>query len=607
MIITSKFPGRCKACQAPIVVGQRVSWVKGVFGVECCTDELKALRGSVEASRATDATIDYPKPANRAYMPFQRAGIAYALEALDKHGACLIADEMGLGKTIQAIGVINASPAIRRVFIVCPASLKLNWERELGAWGVHSLQVGIFPEPSEITIVNYDILKKVKLDNWDLLICDEAHYLKNDEAKRTKELRRLAGCCKKILFLTGTPISNRPRELWSLLQIMAPATWDPAGSYKGKSFEQGQGGGWWKYAFRYCDAKRSWVTNTKCIWDFSGASNLEELQERLRSSLMIRRLKMDVLTDLPPKVRQVVPLEGDYPEDDGDMGDWSEATYDKKATRVAFTDWSRVRCEQGIAKVPAVVSHISEILDEGQKVVIFAHHKEVIRLLHEELGGVVVTGDTSQAARQAAVDAFQTDPSVRVFIGSIGAAGTGITLTAASTVVFAELDPRPYIMSQAEDRLHRIGQKDSVLVQHLVWAGSLDEKIASILVKKQAVIVAATDTKAEYGIQDEIAWKQCTCLAGEGEAHTLWCDYAEESPEVVAAPEISPKEIERIRAALRTLAACCDGAQSEDEQGFNKFDSQFGKSLAARASLTPKQALAARKMLRKYKRQIGDV
>jgi len=183
-----------------------------------------------EQSRATDAAIDIPAPTGLTYLPYQKAGIAYAINRAN----CLIGDEMGLGKTIQAIGVINADPTIRRVLVICPASLKINWLREMNRWLVipHRIAIanGTFPT-EDIVIINYDILKKhaasLRAMAWDLLIIDEAHYLKNPKALRTIEVlgkynKDLSKAitpipAKQKIFLTGTPITNRPIELWPIL------------------------------------------------------------------------------------------------------------------------------------------------------------------------------------------------------------------------------------------------------------------------------------------------------------------------------------------------------------------------------------------------------
>lgn len=231
--------------------------------------------------------------------------------------------------------------------------------------------------------------------------------------------------------------------------------------------------------------------------------------------------------------------------------------------------------------------------EQSSKVVIFVHHHDVVAALAQEFGDscVTLTGEDSIEKRQIAVDRFQTDPTCRVFIGSLKAAGVGITLTAAHHVVFGELDWVPGNMSQAEDRCHRIGQKDNVLVQHLVLEGSLDSRMARVLIEKQAVIDAALDEIAQEPVVPVV-----------------------NAPVTVARKEYQqadehPMPAEQVRAihhGLRLLKAHCDGAFNLDGQGFSKIDVRVGHSLAMAQSLTQKQALLGKKLVNKYRRQLPE-
>lgn len=480
------------------------------YADDACADALAQAKAqqeaAVAASRAATTDVQVPAPKGLAYMPFQRAGIAYAMARPN----VLIADEMGLGKTIQAIGVVNANPSIRQVLVVCPASIKINWQRELQRWLTRPLSVGIavgsdLPQ-TDVVIVNYDLLARHKAAlaarAWDLLVLDEAHYVKNPKAQRSQQVYALRA--RRRLALTGTPVLNRPVELWPLAHMLAPDVFP--------SF--------WAFVKRYCAAKQ-----LPYGWYLGGASNLAELQEKLRASCMVRRLKADVLQELPPKLRQVLEINSiDAPtrklveEEDAAWKaqearlvklraavDRSKASPKKAAykqavaalrdgVRAAFATMSDLRHRAALAKVPYVVEHLRDVLESAEKVVVFAHHHDVIGQLKAAFpDSVVLTGETAMADRQEAVDKFQTDPGVRLFFGSITAAGLGITLTAASHVVFAELDWVPANVTQAEDRLHRIGQHDSVLVQHVVLDRSIDARIARALVSKQDVIDQALD------------------------------------------------------------------------------------------------------------------
>lgn len=572
---------------------------------------------ALDASAATSATIDVPAPAGRVYMPYQLAGIKYAIN----HGNTLIADEMGLGKTIQAIGLINATPDIKTVLIVVPASLKINWKRELTRWLVRPMTIGIAGVKGDsldanIIIINYDVLKKwrahIDSRSWDLLICDECHYLKNRTAQRTKLVlgywdARKGGAVPGIqaarrLFLTGTPLVNRPIEVWPIANALAPETF--------KSFRY--------FAARYCDAHHDgWGMN------YSGATNLPELQEKLRLSCMIRRLKAQVLAELPAKVRQIIELpengaaaavkadraalarmesqiaDATAARDAATSADeYRDAVAQlRQVTRLAFEEVAAVRHQTALAKVPAVIEHIKEVLDGTDKLVVFAHHRDVVAGIAEAFPGqcVTLTGESSMNARQAAVDAFQNDFNVKVFVGNIRAAGVGITLTAASHVVFAELDWTPAGMTQAEDRLHRIGQTNSVLVQHLVLDGTIDARMAQILVDKQTVLDAALDNEIPT---EEIDLSGIEALIASEKRST--------AAKKRAQADMTPEQIAAIHVNLRALAGVCDGAAARDRMGFNRLDARFGRDLAVRDSLSPGQALAARAMMIKYRGQLGD-
>lgn len=465
---------------------------------------------TLRASRAMAADVDLPCPRGRAYLPFQKAGIAFAIAS----DATLLGDEMGLGKTIQALGVINSVPAINRILILCPSSLKLNWQIEARRWLVRPMTIGIvkgdwFPLTTQMVVCNYDVLSrhehKIKSILWDLVIIDEAHYIKNPKSLRTRIILGQPGKSEPIradrkILLTGTPISNRPIELWPLLHYLDPARW--------KNF--------YRFGSRYCGMKKG-----RFGLEFKGADNLAELQETLRSTVMIRRLKRDVLPELPPKRRQLLVIERDdlaaLMADECVIWDRSRAAVlmarcamsgvpagDKhyrqaveklrKAESLAMTEMSRVRLEIAKAKIPDVIECVRDGLTSGS-IVCFAHHREVAAAIHAAFAAqsVIVTGEQAVIERQGAVERFQSDEKIVLFVGTIGAAGVGYTLTKATHVIFAELDWTPANLTQAEDRCHRIGQRESLLVQHLVVNGSLDQRMAEMIIRKQEIIDMALD------------------------------------------------------------------------------------------------------------------
>ena len=530
---------------------------------------------SIEASQAVSSDMDIPVPAGLEYLPYQRAGIAYAAN----RPATLIGDEMGLGKTIQAIGVINATNP-STVLVVCPASLKINWANEMQKWLVAQREIAIvngggeqIPADPDVVIINYDVLGKhsdaLLSRTWGIVIMDEAHYCKNGKAKRTKVATSIKADRK--IMLTGTPISNRPIELHPIVDYLAPRAF-------GSFFQFGV-----KFAGAYQD---------RFGWHFDGASNLDELQRQLRQSIMIRRKKVDVLTELPEKQRQVIvlPKKGFKEELAREFDGLSDAVANtSEGADIAFEQMSEARHMMALAKSDAVVEHLVEI---DHPVVVMAHHKDVVEKLRSALSAagrtvVTLTGDMGAADRQASVEAFQAGEA-DVFIGTIGAAGVGITLTHASHVVFAELDWVPGAISQAEDRCHRIGQQSSVLVQHIVVDGSIDARLAETLVSKQAVLDKALD---DVVVTDPVSIEEI----------------AEGVTQKVQPKALPKKVVAELQSCCEALARVCDGANRDDAAGFNAIDTSIGHSLASRPTWSPAQQHLAKAMLNKYRQQLFNL
>jgi hypothetical protein len=671
--------------------------------------------------------------------------------------------------------------------VICPATLKLNWAREMKKWLVRPLTIwqasasgSWHASAFNITIINYDILakrsKELRAMEWDLIIADEAHYLKNPEAKRTQAAlgKEKKGVweqepikARRRILMTGTPIPNRPVEGWPIFRYLDPTEF--------RNF--------FGYAIRYCAAAKGAYG-----WDFSGSSNLPELQNKLRASIMIRRLKADVLTELPAKRRSVIEISAngaskavaaesaawDAHESRidslrvaaelskaGSAEEYAEAVAAlREAASVAFSEMSKIRHDTAVAKIPYVIEHLRTAMENG-KVVCFCWHHDVILALeaafngrhdgpdlremdcsetgresrehgtldvplsmwenegrsggvpseghverlssvsaketrqsqvvrvqdgctgetaseegsrpirlhmegysdpdnlsaagdtntlqsqsflgqqplyrqdypgdglcageylgdqlegqrnqaqreHRRIGdvdskppsvpGIAVSlyGATPMDRRQAAVDRFQTDPECRLFIAGIAAAGVGITLTAASHVVFAELDWVPGNVTQCEDRCHRIGQQNMVMVDHLVFEGSIDARMARTLVEKQEVIADALDTITEA--PEPIV----PATPGRERAATESSSRAKITAE---AAKLSDEDIERIHAGLRTLAAMDqDRARDLNGMGFSRIDCEIGHSLAASTALSARQAALGAKLVHKYRRQLG--
>ena len=516
---------RCRACRANI--GSRY-WSNKVESatrlkqycnqraLDIMTDHLKKL----QSSRAVTSDIVVPTPPGLALKPYQKAGVAYMIAHKDTY----LGDDMGLGKTIQTLGFINylrpTTPNLNTL-IVAPTTLSYNWREEIERWivPVNGKLPEIIIVPSNsfeipkrnnlIVITNYekltgdtllgDSLKRV----WDVLVLDEAQALKNWHAQRTQAVLGPEGLMQRAhrsVFLSGTPIENYPKEIWSIAASICPAKF----------------GDWFEYAGRYCGLHRENHGGRSTLVD-TGATHLAELQQRLRSTFMIRRLKSDVLKELPPKRRQLIVL-GDSKVDwsaDPDFKRWKdlyEKDYEAKLahleaaktqeeyanaarhlelfTGVAFKDMSKLRHKTAMAKLPACIEYIDNALKAGlEKVVIFAHHQDVLKELARHYGeqAVSLDGETPQKDRGPIVKKFQ-EGNTRIFIGGLKAAGVGLNLFAASTAIFIELDWNPAKLSQAEDRLCRIGQEKMVHVIHLVLDGTLDVNICKRVLSKMAVV-----------------------------------------------------------------------------------------------------------------------
>jgi len=423
-------------------------------------------------------------------FPFQKKGVAF-LEAKD--GRALIADEMGLGKTVQALAYLQLHQEKRPVIIVVPASLKLNWKKEARLW-MENPNVQILsgtnaniPIIGEILIINYDILPqwvgRLIQIKAQILITDECHYYKNNSANRTKAVKKLGKSIPHVIALSGTPIVNRPVEIFNALSLI-DSTVMPS---------------FWKFAHKYCGARHNGFG-----WDFNGATNTDELHTILSNTLMIRRKKADVLKDLPDKIRSFIPIElnneKEYRKAESDFIAYLReqkgmTAADRASNAQALAEIEGLKQLAVAGKMKQVVEWIRDFMESDEKLVIFATHKFVIDALMKEFSGmaVKVDGSVSGENRHQAVELFQNDPNVRIFVGNIKAAGVGLTLTAASNVLFLELPWTPGDLTQAEDRCHRIGQKESVTIHYLLAAGTIEEKIASLIDRKRRILDSVLD------------------------------------------------------------------------------------------------------------------
>lgn len=441
-------------------------------------------------------------PSGLSLLPYQQVGVKW----IEKVRNPLIADEMGLGKTVQALAFLYNHPESLPALVVCPKVAKLNWFRETMRW------VGIAPDriallegrnesgndtkhngDADVYIINYANIPH-RLDELmglgiKTLIVDEAHNIKNMKAKRTDAVLKLGQVTEFNIALTGTPILNRPKELFPLFKLLKVN--DPDLS------------NYWRYCSRYCGA-----IQTAGRWDFSGASNLDELNVKLRSTIMLRRLKRDVIAELPEKRRIVIPIEIDNREE-----------YVKAETR--FRDWyleqkgrevpdmevlvqiGQLRQVVCRGKLNQTIEIISNLLEEKEQVVVFAHHVEVQQKIAEYFRDIVPTvaisgGMTDTKLRQ--VEEIFRNRDARLCVVSLEAGKEAINLQTASTMVFCELGWTPGLMNQAEDRIHRIGQHHPCEYYYIIGEQTIDEWMQKLLAAKQEIIDHAID-----GISDSTA------------------------------------------------------------------------------------------------------
>jgi len=456
--------------------------------------------GLVALSSATDASLRVAGLGGE-LKPFQRAGVEYLLA----RRRAFLADEQGLGKTIEALAAIEADGAYPAV-VVCPASLKLNWKREIERWlpgrGVRLLSgtaaacpsaeatTAAAGAPAEVTLVNYDILAARLHELCALrpraLVLDESHYCKNAAAKRTQAVQRLSAAVPReglVLALSGTPVTNRPAELISQLRIL------------GRLEDFGSGA---RFGQR-----------------FRGADAHMRLHWHLRARCFVRRLKADVLPQLPAKTRAIVPVELDneaeYRLAERDLVAWLRSQpldlreLDAKVA-AALRAERLVRCNAlkllaARGKLHAALAWIHDFCSSGERLVVFASHRQIQHAVCARFPAALhILGEDSALARDRALQAFQAPDageSNQLLVCSTDVAGHGLTLTRSSNVAFMELAWTPAKHDQAEDRCHRIGQQDAVNAYYLLAADTIDETISTLLERKRAVIGAVTDGRAE--------------------------------------------------------------------------------------------------------------
>src|SRR3954471_21672862 len=460
-------------------------------------EERRRAKETVALSMAEDADLGDvldPRELGGELRPFQRAGVSYVLN----QRRTFLADEQGLGKTVQALAALEADHAFPAV-VVCPASLKLTWEREAKHWLPHRSTAVVSgrshkgwrnagAQRADIVILNYDIVdghvERLGERGLQAAVFDESHYCKEPRARRTKACLSLA---RRVapdglrLALTGTPILNRPKELVSQLRLI------------GRLEDFGSGAAM---------ARR-----------FRGSDALERLHWHLRAHCYVRRVKADVLPQLPPKRQVTIPValsnEAEYRLAERNVVDWlppQPLDLRELQTKVAaalrnerLVQLNKLRQLAGRGKLQAALAWLDDVGESGEPLVIFADHVELQHELVARFGpdrAVHVLGSDDTRARDDAVTAFQSPDGPQVIVCSLRAAGQGLTLTRASNVAFLELDWTPARLAQAEDRCHRIGQASAVTAWYLLAPDTIDETMADLLAVKRGVIGAVTDGRA---------------------------------------------------------------------------------------------------------------
>ncbi|KAL2571935.1 hypothetical protein AAZV13_17G037400 [Glycine max] len=481
---------------------------KNLLSLSKHVDNLDPLvkRAVAAASAVPDLQDRYhkiPSYIESKLLPFQREGVRFILQ---HGGRVLLADEMGLGKTLQAIAVASCIQDLWPVLIIAPSSLRLQWASMIQQWlNIPSSDILIVLSQSGgsnrggfnivsssakssirldglFNIISYDLVPKLQnmlmTHDFKVVIADESHFLKNAQAKRTTASLPVIKKAQYALLLSGTPALSRPIELFKQLEALYPDV------YRNVH----------EYGNRYCKGGVFGV--------YQGASNHEELHNLIKATVMIRRLKKDVLSQLPVKRRQQVFLDLEnkdmkqinalFQELEMVKAKIKAAKSQEEAESLKFAQKNlinKIYTDSAEAKIPSVLDYIGTVIEAGCKFLIFAHHQPMIDSIHEfllkkKVGCIRIDGGTPAASRQQLVTDFQEKDAIKAAVLSIKAGGVGLTLTAASTVIFAELSWTPGDLIQAEDRAHRIGQVSSVNIYYLLANDTVDDIIWDVVQSK---------------------------------------------------------------------------------------------------------------------------
>lgn len=474
------------------------------------------IKKLVEESSSADSDFNVPKPDNGMdYFGFQRSGIKY----MSDKPVVFLFDDMGVGKTIQAIGVTNLDKDVKRGLIVCPNSVKTKWKEEWKSWSIHdklsvSISNGGEINIADVMICNFEMFSKSpkksgynptktilklikKVGKLDFIIIDEAHRIKNWNAQTTRSLFSLRNKTNRLMMLTGSPVLNKPDDIWMFLRFadlhlkFAPDK---------TTFQS-----------KFCGYELDKYNRMVINYDKIDEDKLYELQIKLRTMLLLRRTKSQVLKDLK-KIRSAIPIDiDDIYKNDFNIAKSLQTSLEKLNESNNLGDsilkglkpenieeLTRLRKLTGIAKVKNTVEFVKDILATGEKVLLFCHHHDVIDKYKKHFPNhIEISGKISIEQRDLNQKKFQKDPTCKVAILQMDSAGVGIDLTAGSNVVFAEYHWIPKIMEQCEDRSCRNGQTKMVNIYYMVADGTIDAMMVQMILNKIKISTPLTELTDE--------------------------------------------------------------------------------------------------------------
>jgi len=450
-------------------------------------EEERMIQRATELKKATTSNIILKNVKGEPY-PYQKVGVEFFI---NNNGKAILADTMGLGKTCQALAYI-AHNDLKKTLVICPSVVKYSWENEVKKWT--KLKPYVIDSKSkfeyetianhQVFIINYDILKKflkqITLLRWDCLICDEVQYIKNSSSIRSKATREIARRIPSLLLLSGTPLLNRPVELYNALNLIDPFVWHD----------------WYGFTKRYCGGHQG-----DFGWEYKGATNIKELREKI-GRYFLRRTKEDVLKELPSKTLINLPMNLD--KGSRTTYDYAEKSFIEYLKEIKKKNSSQIKKSiQAIklvklnelrqitteGKMKVAKEFIKDIIRNDEKVVVFSVYNKPLEELKEYFkdDAVIITGKVSDEERKESIRKFQDSNEAKIFLGGMKSAGVGITLTSASNVLLIDFSWVPADHEQAADRCHRISQANPVTVYQLFARDTIDEYMTELLRDKKMI------------------------------------------------------------------------------------------------------------------------